>query len=154
MTVFNAACYQGNGHLMRLGTLQDSIRNLAHQRLSVGGSFACDDEGSIVQQSVEPNRVEQEVDARPTFSIHILQERIAKSACGSCTRLILTIVAEVSGRDFGKPFGSGIEQLDHFLRGPLLWGKHMSGSVLSTQGIGDIGCNREMNGIELVHIIP
>lgn len=38
---------------MMSGTLEDAIRQLAHQRLTVGSTFARDDQQGIAQQVVE-----------------------------------------------------------------------------------------------------
>ena len=154
LAVADATCYQDNGNLTGAGPLEDAIRNLSHQRLAVGGSFAGDDHRCIRQQTVEPYRIEQEINARSAFGIHVLQECIPESACSPGARHMLAIVAEVAGGDFGEPLGAGIEQWNHFLRGALLRGKHVSCSVLAAQGIGDIGSNREAHGVEFANIIP
>ena len=42
LTIPDTTCNQGHGHLMTLGTLKNPEGQLAHQRLSIGRTLACD----------------------------------------------------------------------------------------------------------------
>jgi len=64
---------------------EDSHRQLAHQRLTVGRALACDDEVCISDKFFESDGIEQQLDARHTFRIEVLQEGIAKTSSSAGT---------------------------------------------------------------------
>ena len=90
---------------------------------------------------------------RPTASAHKLQEGIAKSSGCSRTRLMLTVVAEMPGRQLSKPPGTVIERAYHFQGGSFLRSKHISSAVLSTKRIAYIGSYGELNVVQRFHFI-
>ena len=97
LAVSNAACNEGNGHMMTLGSLEDAERELAHQRLTVGRALTSNDESGVLQLLVEANGVEQQVNTRTAVGIQILQEGITESASSTSARPVLTVEAEVTG---------------------------------------------------------
>ena len=58
------------------------------------------------------------------------------------------------GRHLGEPLGSSIESDDHFRSGSLLGRKHIGGTVVATEGIGNIGGNGEVDIVKGANVIP
>ena len=83
-----------------------------------------------------------------------MQESVAQTSSGSCPRHILTVISEVLGGNGSKPSGAGIELGDHLWRGSFLGCKDGCGTVVATEGIGDIGGYREADAVNLADFIP
>ena len=133
---------------MSLGALQDAEGQLSHERLAVGSPFTCDDECRIFQHVVEVDSIEQKVDARAATGVQILQESIAKPACSPCSWRISAVETEMTGRDIGKPCGSGIERAHHCRRSSFLRGKDTGRPLLATERIGNVGSYGETDAAE------
>ena len=114
------------------GSLENAKGKLAHQRLTVGRTFASDNHIGIIKKVVEANCIKEKVNARAADGIQILQESITQTASCSCTRHILPVVAKTNGRFLCELSGTGIESHDHFRSRPLLWGKYTGSSILAT----------------------
>ena len=134
--------------------VEDSHGELAHQRLAVGSAFTGDNEVGPFDRLAEMEGLKQQLDARPTLSMHVLHEGVAKASGGSCTRLAGTVVAEMPGRGFCKSSGPLVEQQDHFGRGSLLPGKHVCGAIVAIKRIGNVGGNGEPYGLQLLDVVP
>ena len=62
---------------------ENADRKLSHQRLSIGRSFAGDDEVGILDKLAEMDGVEQHLYAWPARCMKILHEGIAKTTGGT-----------------------------------------------------------------------
>ena len=139
---------------MMSGTLEDAIRQLAHQRLTVGSTFTRDDQQGIAQQVVEVYCIQEDVDAGSAGGIHILQECIAQATCSSSPGHILAVMSEMAGRAFSKASGTSIKTGNHVRRGPLLRSEYTGSPIGATERIGYIGGNGKVHLVESVDVVP
>ena len=108
---------------------------LAHECLTVGMSFAGNDEVGLCQEGVEFAEVEQEVGTRLGGSLKILQEGVSQSAGSSGTGLEGCVSAHAPGGLFGKLTGASVQLFHHLGSGSLLWGEDVSSAFGSVERI-------------------
>ena len=100
------------------------------------------------------NGIKQKVNAWATCGVEILQEGITETSSGSSTRHILTVEAEVAGRDCCKSSGTVVETENHFWCGSFLRRKDVGSSVFATKWIGNIGSNGKADVLQFLNVIP
>ncbi len=74
--------------------LKNTQRQFPHQRLAVCRSFTCDNQVCVLCQTTEVERVEQQLNTRPTISMEVLHEGVTQSAGSTCTRFLRTVIAQ------------------------------------------------------------
>lgn len=120
------------------------VRKLAHECLTVGMSFAGNDEVGMCQEGVEFAEVEQEVGTRLGGGLEVLQEGVSQSAGSSDTGLEGCVSAHASGGFFCKLTGASVQFFHHRGSGSFLWGEDVSSAFGSVERIAYVTGQNEV----------
>lgn len=136
--------YQPDRDMLCLCPPHHPFGKLAHECLTVGMSFAGNDEVGMCQEGVEFAEVEQEVGTRLGGGLEVLQEGVSQSAGSSGTGLEGCVSAHASGRFLGKLTGASVQFFHHRGSGSFLWGENLGGSFGSVERIAYIAGQYEV----------
>ena len=136
VSVAHLASQQQGGHL---GAFHDGEGQFSHERLAVGSSFPCDDEVGIADELVEMEQFHQQMGTWTALGVQILHESISQSTCRPSTWSIREVVSKQSGGGFCKMSGTFVELFHHSRRGSLLRCEDTGGSIVTAEGILNVG---------------
>ena len=138
LLIINAARHKPHWHSGALTMLKNVHREFTHKGLAVAVALARHDNTRAAQHAVEACGIKQQLRTRPLLGTKELHERIAESACCSCSLFIAMVEAKMPGTRLGKVPRSCVKRIHHRRVGTLLRSKHTSSPICATQRIGDI----------------